>query len=326
MILKPDPTWFIQDATKVQAYMDCPRMYFYEYILGWRPTTPNIHLEFGKAWHLAMEHMLLCHHRDGEYTNTTIIEAWELLNNHYRSKFPLDMDAVYAPKNPEYALKALSQYAQMYKDEKFETIYTEIAGSVPISYNAEGKPVLLHFRMDSILRDPMGIKSREHKTGSTLNRQWSDQWALSMQTGVYNHVLHCLFPREEVWGVEINGTFFGKKDIKFQRVPARRTTKAMNVWLWNVNQWVDSILADIYHLGIASDEDEILPCFRMNTQSCTKYFGCRYHDFCMAWPNPLRNLDRLPEGMKIEFWNPMEAEQEAKHVFHVDELMKLEGE
>jgi hypothetical protein len=312
--IQPHTSWNILDATKLQCFMDCPRKYFYEYILGWRSSTPNIHLEFGKAWHLAMEHLILSHGTSGKYAEQAVMEAWNLLNDHYRQFFSLEMDDVYAPKNPENALRALSQYAQEYRNDSFTPLYTEIAGTVPIS-----EEQTLSFRMDSILRTEQGIKSREHKTGSTLNRQWTDQWSLSMQTGVYNHVLYCLFPEEEVWGVEINGTFFQKKENKFQRVPARRSISMMNVWLWNANMYAEWIKHEQkFLLESCEVEAPIMQAFPLNTQSCTKYFGCAFHDLCIAWPNPLRNIDRMPDNMKVEWWNPAETEKEAKHVFHLE--------
>lgn len=307
MNLAPHSSWSIHDATKLQAYMDCPRSYFFEYVLGWRPESANVHLEFGTAWHLAMEHLII-----NGYSDPSILAAWQKLTAYYRQFFPEVMDDTYHPKTPSMAFVALNQYAQEYRFDKFTPLYTEIAGTVTLT-----DKILLHFRMDSILRTDLGIKSREHKTGSQLSRQWTDQWALKMQTGVYNHVLYCLFPSEEVWGVEINGTIFGKKNIQFSRVPARRTLQAMEVWYWNTIWWVEEILRDFDKLSSCSSEDTIMRCFKMNTENCTKYFGCRYHDFCTAWTNPLDRCQDIPSGFKIEHWDPAAEEKDAKHIFRL---------
>lgn len=305
-VVERHKSWDILDSTKIQSFMDCPRSYFYEYILGWRSKDPNVHLEFGKAWHLAMEQLILF-----GYGSDSVIEAHRLLTDHYRKYFSVEMDEVYAPKNPGYALRALAEYTQVYRNDKFTPIYTEIAGTVPIDVDK-----VLHFRMDSILQTEDGIKSLEHKTGSTLNRQWTDQWGLSVQTGTYNHVLYCLYPEEQVWGVEINGTFLQKKEHKFQRVPARRSKKMMQNWFANISFYVDWILAEQKSLmESCTEQDEIMLAFPMNTQSCTKYFGCKYHDYCISWANPLQHIDQVPMNMKVEWWNP--AEEESKHTFHL---------
>lgn len=309
----PHESWKIQDATKIQAYMDCPRMYFYEYMLGWRPSAPNIHLEFGKAWHLAMEHMILCHGRDGEYTSQTVKEAYALFLTHYRKFWGPEMDETNHPKSPANAFKALAEYSVEYARDQFEPLYTEIAGTVPLSESH-----VLHFRMDSIMRTKDGIKSREHKTGSQLSRQWTDQWLLKTQSFIYSHALYCLFPQNEVWGVEINGTIFNKTKIQFQRVPCRQPIQMMEAGFWNVKAWHQSILSDIADLGVQSASDSVMTCFRQNTENCTKYFGCRYHDFCMGWPNPLQHLDEMPSTFKVEYWNP--ADEESKVTFNLEKI------
>jgi hypothetical protein len=298
------------DSTKLKSFLSCPRSFFYEYVLGWRPEAPNLHLEFGSAWHLAMEHLIL-----HGYEKESIVQAYTLFHDYYRRSFNPMMDETNAPKNPSNALKALVQYAIEYKDDHFTPIYTEIAGTVPMDDTHR-----LHFRMDSILDIGGEIRSREHKTGSTLSRQWTDQWSLSVQTFVYNHVLHCLFPREKVWGVEINGVFFQKKENKFTRVPARRNIGMMKVSYWNA---LYQMLAIEQNMNLLLNEckegDEVMMCFPLNPESCTKYFGCIYHDFCMAWANPLQNCHEIPFGFKVDHWNPADR-SEAKHVFDLKEV------
>jgi hypothetical protein len=309
-MIQPHDSWKIIDSTKLNSFLECPRSYFFEYILGWRSEAPNLHLEFGKAWHLAMEHLI-----NNGYENDSISAAYKLFFEHYRQFFPELMDEVNAPKNPANALKALVQYCEEYKEDRFVPIYTEIAGTVPVD---DGK--VLHFRMDSILeaQDKM-IFSREHKTGSQLSRQWTDQWSLAIQTGTYNHVLYCLYPAEQVWGVEINGVFFQKKENKFQRVPARRNLHMMNSWQWTVCHIMNMIDFETKRMFDVKESDEVMEAFPCNPTNCTKYFGCRYHDFCMAWANPITRCDEIPMGFKTEWWNPAEEESTAKHVFHLED-------
>jgi len=309
MILQHQPSFDIYDATKLQCYMDCPREYFYQFILGWRSDNPNIHLEFGSAIHLAMEHLII-----HGYGDKSMLEAYDKFLSYYRQFFPDIMDDSFAPKNPAMAFRALMGYILEYRNDKFIPLYTEIAGKVTLTDKYD-----LHFKMDSVLDTPDGIKSREHKTGSQLSRQWIDQWALKMQTGVYNHVLYCLFPSEKVWGVEINGLIFSKKEIKYTRVPSRRTLQSMEVWYHNTIWWLDELTADMARLNECNEEDTVLKCFKMNTENCTKYFGCPYHDFCVAWPNPLSRCSEVPMGMKIEHWNPAEDRKDAKFVFDLSD-------
>ncbi len=131
-------------------------------------------------------------------------------------------------------------------------------------------------------------------------------------------MLNCLFPNVTIYGIEINGTFFSKKDFKFQRVPVRQTLPMMQDWLWTTLQYFELIEWETRRLiEDCSMNDKVMMCFTKNTQSCTKYFGCKYHDFCMAWPNPLQRIHEVPQGMRIEYWDPTQEETNAKHVFHL---------
>jgi len=300
------PTWYIYDSSKIQEYLECPRSFFYRYIMGWDSDSFNNHTYFGECWHIGMEHLIL-----NGYSTKSVAEAARALTDHYRKKVPDIMDSSYAPKNPGNALVALTGYIVEYAGETFIPHYTEIAGTVPINDRN-----VLHFRMDSVLEDARGYFSREHKTGSQLSRMWLDQWALSFQCGTYNHVLYCLYDPAKVWGVEINGTIFNKTKTQFQRVPSRRTLSAMQSWFWHANEYVSRIEHDLARLRSSSKDDEVLMCFAQNPTSCTKYFGCPYHSFCMAWANPLKYSDEAPIGFHLEWWNPADHEErKPKHVF-----------
>ena len=103
-------TWDIQDGSKIKAYMECPRRYFYEYVLGWREDRPSNHLFFGSAWHEAMAHMYL----NGFDTNTVYEAYAEHFLPYYRRFCDPGDDDLYWPKTPERAFKALAFYASYY--------------------------------------------------------------------------------------------------------------------------------------------------------------------------------------------------------------------
>lgn len=170
-MIEIQPTWDINDPSKIKVYENCPRAYFYEYILGWRPTTVNIHLIFGEAWHQAQEHLLL-----NGYEDRHISDAFDKFLLTFRKSISEDMDEQFSPKTPFNALKALLLYAKEYKRDrdKYEVLYTEIAGTVSIADDT-----ILHWRMDSILREIYGDKkylSLDHKTsGRSVSTKWREQ-------------------------------------------------------------------------------------------------------------------------------------------------------
>jgi len=300
----------VLDSTKIQCYMDCRRKFFFEYILGWRSESPNVHLVFGTAWHVAMETLLLA-----EYDMDAMAMAYLAAEMKYREKFPNEeTDPARIPKTPGYIKLALPKYVAAYKDadRDLKVEFTEVAGTVPI-----GKDKVLHFKTDTLLTSPdRGHWSLEHKTGSQNSGPWRDGFRLKFQTFTYHHVLYCLY-NEDIWGVEINGAVFTKgKIVEFMRIPVRKTVPMLASWLHMAEYYYDAVMNDIDLLLKQDENDEAMLCFWQNTEACSSYSGCQYSDFCLSWPNPLQHCHELPVGFKVEFWDPRKMEEEAKIVIY----------
>jgi len=88
-IIEPSHTWDIIDSSKLSTFMECPRKYFYEYVLGWRPSMPNVHLTFGTAWHAAVERLLI----EG-YSQEHVEEAKFIFLQYYRRDLPEEADRI----------------------------------------------------------------------------------------------------------------------------------------------------------------------------------------------------------------------------------------
>jgi len=312
-MLQEHPTWKVIDSSKVQAYLECPRMYFYRYILGWQ-SAMKIHndKEFGRAWHKGMAYLAEHNH---EYSNENILGAYNEFLEDYRKDFSEEEDSMFAKKNAQRALQAYISYADRWPDDSkmFETIYVEVAGSVSI--HPELPP--LYFRIDTVarLRNNNKVIILERKTGTNPGESWSNQWMLKTQVGTYMHVAYCLFPEDEVYGALIDGTFFGTKTkFNHDRVDIKRSKLDMQVWSWNTMQHIDSIMNEMEYLKQPDVySNPVMECFPMNTESCTKYWGCLYHNLCTSWANPLQRIGEEPElGFVKEFWDPREDVTDAK--------------
>ncbi len=319
-MIQEHPTWSIIDSSKLDDFITCPRKYFYAHLLGWRMDLPAHDLWFGSCWHLAREHQLL-------YGYDDVQGAYNKFIGEYRKRFPPDTDSLYIPKVPTAVLNALMKFAEERSNDLIENRVvelngrkmTEMSGKVPISDTR-----FLHYRMDSILQRVSDGKyfSWDHKsTGAKYitGRQWSEQFHLSIQNGTYTHCLYCLFPIEEVLGVEFCGTGFeylsrgsANRPAGFyatlQRVPAFKTPDQMNVWLWNVNDLVDRVEYEMDRLSHCQEGDSVMMAFPLNPKSCTAYKGCPYHDYCLSWSNPIQQCYEPPLGFRQEFWNPSEMQ------------------
>jgi len=275
-------------------------------LLGWQSDVLRNDLKFGEAWHIAMEHLLL-----NGYDSASVAVAFDKFLECYREEFPAQTDELFGAKTPDRAMLALAEYSDKYHDDLslYKVLYTEISGSVPVS-----PARMIHFRIDAVLEDlQRRFRSQEHKTkGGSINKQWFDQWPMSTQIGTYCHVLNCLYPEADVDGVWVNGAGFLKTKFDFQRLPVKKTREQMQVWLDTTNYWLDRLDRELTCLQTCDANDVTLLAFPCNENGCSRYFGCPYLDFCVSWPNPLRECDEIPAGFKQEFWDPREHKSTIK--------------
>jgi len=319
-----NPLWNVFDPSKVETWLTCPRQYFYKHILGWKNTAPNNHLIFGEAMHKALEHMLLNKTSEG-YPNSVITEAFQKFLDSYRQELPEETDELYTPKTPANMLGALSEYAGRWgrDDAPLEVLYTEVAGSIPISPSRS-----IFYRVDAIVYDPTKdiVFSLEHKSGSRINRQWQDKWALHNQPFSYTHVLYSIFDPKIVKGVKINGIHFIKRKtdpIEFIRIPCWKRPPQMNEWLWEINDIFDQMEYEFFRFSNCSPDDIAMRAFPKNPEACTKYFGCPYHDYCCAWENPLSRCDEVPYEFQVEHWDPRDQETTHRKDFTPEQTYSL---
>lgn len=310
-MLEYNPQWDIYDSTKIQEYLDCPRMFFYKRILGWtRDMDIANDLQFGKAFHKAMEII----YNEGNFSDDTITKAYrEGFIPCYREIFGPETDDLFDPKSPDFVYPALTAYAMYPANHRdfdlFDIIKTEIAGLVPID-----EEINIVYKIDLLARRKDNGKyfAMEHKTkGKTsFNRTWLDQWEQSIQVANYYHALCMMLGIENVESVMVSGTSFLKTKFDFVRVEINKSSDMMLEHLWNVRDIVDRMKLDLdLLLSNCKEEDRFMACYGKNPTACTKYWGCEMSAFCSSWPNPLQRCYEPPPGYKVEHWNPLADEQ-----------------
>lgn len=303
----PHETISIMDSTKIKTYLECPRKFFFEYILGWRPEyQKKNHLCFGSALHKAMESLMTY-----GYSPEAVVIGMLEFNQIYREEFPEATDSEYYPKTPARATDALMQYIETYKEDKFRVLYTETAGTILVGEDRE-----VHFKMDLIAEEPdNSVFFMDNKTGSRLTKSWQDQWLLSYQMNLYTHALYCIYPKRDIFGGKIQGFIFNKNETQLIRVPVRRTMNQLESWLWSFNNTLDRIEEDFIALSHVSESETIMRAFPQNPTSCGDYYGCPYLDLCsIGNQNPCANCQKPPLGFVEDRWDPRKQEEKAKTV------------
>lgn len=298
----------IIDATKIQAYLTCPRAFFYEYCLGWRPDTPSYHLTFGQAWHTALEY-IYNHSAD---PIDAVPEAFCRFLGIFEGGGLAEVEKSLKGKNRQNAGVALVNYVKTYNSDfyLYDVLATEITDTVEVSDVVEiPGGLFLTVKLDAILqsRETGNLVILEHKTASQKTAFWEKQWETSIQTGAYLHACNVVYPQYPTTCL-IDGAFFYTKEVAFHRVPINRPYFSMENWLATVEDVFYRLNMEYNMLEDIDADDRILTCFLQNPKGCSSYTGCVYFDLCSCVANPLsllrQNNMMPPIGFREEWWNP----------------------
>lgn len=316
----------VHDSSKTQSFMQCPRGYFFSHVLGYKQDSPNIHLIFGSAWHDGLETLQIegFNAKGLEKAMIKFIETFDSEMAKYRDPLAEQLLGESSmneskQKNIATGIEGLKEYFLTFKNEPHEVLHTEVVGTAPISEER-----VITVKLDTIYRDKETGKiwSKEHKTTGRLTQAWRDQWSGKFQINAYSYFLQVLFG-EDTGGVLVNGAVFRTKDREFVRIPIPANVKNHIQWVYQANHWLDLIEWNFKQLAETKESDPSMNCFPPNSEYCS-IFGCRYGGLCHEWANPLRYLDRIPSGYKIEFWDPnRELSAKAKHKVSDNEIKKI---
>ena len=292
----------VVDSTKITTYMSCPRKYLYRHVLHWEVDQSSIHLSFGQAWHLAMEHMLLGINRGESYIDS-VHEAKRMFRDHLSQEYPNNSHPI---KNIENGENALDVYSRLFEADldRYEVLFTEVPGVVNIPSHT--KDYNYFYKIDAIVRDREDglIYVIDHKTAQQDSEAFRAQWRLSPQVCAYTHMLYSMYDWDEIGGVVINAAFIRKASLDFDRIPTDIGPNHMNRWLTMIYRWVALLDEDYESISTISGSCGVLSSFVPNWTNCTKYGLCPYYDLCISWNNPLQ--EEKPVGYKYQPWDPRE--------------------
>lgn len=305
------------DATTTKSYLACPRKYFYEHILNWKPQVPGIALAFGLATHAALE----------------VAGKWQMANP--KKTLPTEVidearnegQRIYKQETTEQELNTeelrtpgkldqlLCGYFSVYPYEAWKVISVEqpfnlgvtASGYTSADFNGgiipdDGRLFSWVGKMDLIVEWPYGLSAVDHKTTSQLGPSFDDQWSPEIQMAGYIQALEIMERGTEkprvVQGAMVNALRVVKTTPKqvsenFRRVPTTRRPDELKAHHDSLLGWVERMV----------DEKR----YPQNTTSCSNYGGCPYLELCRRDPNPVGRANAVvPPGFKHEVWNPIE--------------------
>jgi hypothetical protein len=303
-------TFEIFDSSKLSTFMKCPRLYFFDYILGWRPEEGNFHFIFGEAWHRGVEEILKAKKNKIGFEQSAK-NAVLAFDDYFERNITPEMQINMRGKNPAQATQALIAYARDWENKEVEVLGTELSGEVMVGTRPDKTERLLTFRCDGVLDIPnKGIVLAEHKTTGRKSNAWAEQWKTSYQIKTYVHALSSHYGQENIWGAIVDGAIFRSKDYEFMEVPVRITSDIMQVWIEEVNFWLSMLEREMLILGDDSPDNTTMISFPKNPTACCTWNACPFIDFCAFWSNPLKNCSTPPPGYSVQRWNPKQANED----------------
>ena len=285
------------DSSKIQTYMECPRKFFFSNYVGLQQSEPSVDLVFGVAWHEAMAALLDDKPLEGYSNITPAIMAF----SKYWEENSEGIDT-HKHKNPENALFFLSSYVDWWSDDKFTVVETE--QSVKIRISKQDFSVDIFANIDAVCNDGHNYFILEHKTtGRWVTQTYLNQWRQKPQTLAYFFYLQNsnIASNDSLILHNILCTSARNNDKIFHRMQSSFSHDQINSWILNTQHYVEQIMSDIRNVESENPDDNIMKSFPKNTTQCS---FCPYIDVCMARPNPLKKLDKIPSEFDIAFWDP----------------------
>lgn len=308
------------DYSSLTTYLECPRKFFFQYVLHFRSSRPSIHLVFGSAWHYGLE-TTYAELKAG--TPLTPADAREISIRAFNALWSLEgephfePDLVY-PKSPARAADMYDRYWKQHLDSDLEktVLGVESPFTIDLSVITPGMPNYIG-RLDLVFEHQDGsLEVVDHKTASSINKITGPGFNSSFQTDGYLTAGHMFY--DKLPEVTYRVALCQKTKIAFEDFTFSKRQSALDRFLQDLINHCSSIINNLKLLEIdqdkSSDKSYIMPAFlRKPGYACTSYFStCPYFDLCNFRNNPMTWKDSPPQGYSVNEWDPVLHEANLK--------------
>lgn len=287
---------FAWDATSLEDFKRCPRLYYYTMIKGYRSKKENIHLRFGLEFHEAMNQYQLLIADGIDHDEAVWHTVKELLirtdewrpDDKYKNRFNL--------------LRSVIRYLDKYQNDPAKTlILSNGKPAVEISFRIEldwgptkDQPWILCGYIDRMVEFGDAQFFMDYKTTTTTPSDW--YWAQfhpHNQMSLYTIVSNIIFETPIKGGIIRSGQIM-MDDTRYTESITYRTKDEMEEWLNDLNSTLEEAVKCV--------EKNYWP---MRDTSCDKYGGCKFRDICSKSPKVREKFLKadFEEGV---VWNPLE--------------------
>lgn len=310
----------LYDNTRISDFKKCPRFYYYRHVRDWEPMATRIPLDFGGAWHVAMEIVwpaIVAGKPKADIIQAAylaFIQDWVARGQPQPKDINYELEKQMSPRTPAVALEMLSDYVttRYNRIQDLELVSVERPFVVPL--DPEDDTLFYIGKIDKVVRERQGrgkIRGIEHKTTTSYKKEgkfktsFLDSFSPNSQVDGYIYSLHMTFGHDKVAGVWVDGALVHKTETGFIFIPVEKQLQQTNMWLWNTRYWIDMIEANTAHLASLSPNDPYMAAFPQRTESCWDFnSACDHLMTCKSWANPIGKGP--PKGFRVHKWDPLE--------------------
>lgn len=306
-----------KDNSRLSEFKLCPRKFWFHYIQHLVPAGSEMPLDFGTAWHAAMDALYIQFFSEekirgielGKLAFQAFLESWMELG--HPPEIPLGDEDKYRGRTPGTAREMLMNYVKIREQwmETLELIAVELPFAVPLDPDNPNRFYV--GRLDKIYKERGYYWVLEHKTNSLysikegMQHGFTDQFDPNSQVDGYSFALKMLFGAKTM-GVLIDAALVHKQhhDI-FKFIPVNKGAGYANQWLKDTNYWWDRV-----------EEAAVLKHYpRVAPGACRTVYGqCKYKGICNYTTGMDNFLDTdgeplAPQGYKFDKWEPFSFDE-----------------
>lgn len=280
-------------ATTLEWFKACPRLYFYNMIMGVRPRGVSVHLTFGLVYHGALEQY------DRERSSGRNHEDAIIHAVHKALKESWDWHSDNPAKNRETVIRSIIWYLDEFADDPLETIQLETgAPAVELSFRLElSDRLILSGHLDRVASYQGDVYVADRKTtSSALSAYYFSRYEPDTQMSLYTAASRIIY-KAPVKGVIIDAAQVGVTYTRFARSFTFRGDEQLDEFLASAKWWISQVPA-----AKAAG-------WPMNEASCSRYGGCSFRSICSRVPRVRETMLLGPEW-EAGTYNPLEVRGE----------------
>lgn len=298
------PDSYIQyawDATSLEYFKRCPRLYQYKMIEGWRSNDDNVHLRFGGEFHQALHDYQLLKHDGLDHDECVFHTVKELLLRTDDFRPPMKTKAGKTNyKNRQFLLRSVIRHLDKFREDPAQVLILDGKPAVELSFNFEldwgpvpEQPYVLCGHLDRVVEFNDTLFVMDHKTTTTTptDYYWA-QFEPNNQMSLYTLASGIIF-ESPVKGVIIDAGQLLTEDTRFVRGTTYRTPDQLQEWVRDLKVWLEK--------AVEYAQDQYWP---MNDTACDKYGGCEFREVCSKSPS-VRDKFLKASFTQGDPWNPL---------------------